>query len=42
SNVNRENYSEGELDIKLLYVAMTRPLHKLFIYYVGEKSKLLE
>ncbi|MDF2989144.1 MAG: helicase, superfamily, partial [Eubacterium sp.] len=32
SNVNRENYSEGELDIKLLYVAMTRPLHKLFIY----------
>ncbi len=42
SNVNRENYTEGELDTKLLYVAMTRPLHKLFIYYIGEKSKLLE
>ncbi len=42
SNVNRENYTEGDLDTKLLYVAMTRPLHKLFIYYIGEKSKLLE
>ncbi len=42
SNVNRENYTESELDTKLLYVAMTRPLHKLFIYYIGEKSKLLE
>ena len=41
SNVNRENYSESELDTKLLYVAMTRPLHKLCIYYVGEKSLLL-
>jgi len=42
SNVNRENYTESELDTKLLYVAMTRPLHKLCIYYVGEKSTLLE
>ena len=42
SNANKENYTENELDIKLLYVAMTRPLHKLFIYFVGEKSLLLE
>jgi DNA helicase-2/ATP-dependent DNA helicase PcrA len=42
SNANNQNYTENELDIKLLYVAMTRPLHKLCIFYVGEKSWLLE
>lgn len=42
SNANSENYTKNELDIKLLYVAMTRPLHKLCIYYLGEKSLLLE
>ncbi|QNU66835.1 AAA family ATPase [Ruminiclostridium herbifermentans] len=42
SNANRHNYTENELDVKLLYVAMTRPLHKLLIYYVGEKTKLLD
>lgn len=41
TNVNRENYQENDLDTKLLYVAMTRPLHKLCIYYVGEVSSLL-
>jgi DNA helicase-2/ATP-dependent DNA helicase PcrA len=41
ANANRENYKEAELDIKLLYVAMTRPLHQLFIYYYGELSPLL-
>ncbi len=41
SNANSENYSQSELDAKLLYVAMTRPLHKLCIYYSGEISKLL-
>ncbi len=41
SNANMQNYTKSELDIKLLYVAMTRPLHKLCIYYVGEKSLLL-
>jgi DNA helicase-2/ATP-dependent DNA helicase PcrA len=35
-------YRESELDAKLLYVAMTRPLHKLFIYYQGELSPLLK
>lgn len=42
SNANRENYTGSELDIKLLYVAMTRPLHKLCIYYTGERSFLLD
>ncbi|HEY9161077.1 MAG TPA: RNA polymerase recycling motor HelD [Desulfomonilia bacterium] len=37
-----ENYTEGELDIKLLYVAMTRALHKLDIYYTGETTKVLD
>ncbi|MHB8064536.1 MAG: RNA polymerase recycling motor HelD [Ruminiclostridium sp.] len=41
SNANNQNYTDNELDIKLLYVAMTRPLHKLCIYFVGEKSLLL-
>ena len=35
-------YTEDELDVKLLYVAMTRPLHKLHIYYQGRLSPLLE
>jgi len=36
------NYGENEMDIKLLYVAMTRPLHRLYIYYTGEMSPLLQ
>lgn len=35
------NYTTSELDTKLLYVAMTRPLHKLYIYHIGEPSQLL-
>jgi len=35
-------YGEDELDIKLLYISMTRALHKLCIYYYGEKSVLLD
>lgn len=42
ANANSTNYTENELDIKLLYVAMTRPLHKLVIYYTGDKSPLLD
>jgi DNA helicase-2/ATP-dependent DNA helicase PcrA len=41
ANANRENYREEELDIKLLYVAMTRPLHQLIIYYHDELTPLL-
>lgn len=41
ADASAENYSTSELDTKLLYVALTRPLHKLYIYNIGEKSKLL-
>lgn len=42
ANANRERYGAGELDTKLMYVSMTRPLHKLYIYYHGELTPLLE
>lgn len=42
SNANSMNYREDELDIKLLYVSMTRPLHKLFVLFEGEMSPLLD
>ena len=40
-NIN-EKYVETELDIKLLYVAMTRALHKLNIFYMEEGIPLLD
>jgi DNA helicase II / ATP-dependent DNA helicase PcrA len=36
-----EVYSEEELDIKLLYVAMTRPMHKLYLYGKSSEDFLL-
>ena len=42
SDAGADVYIEDDLDIKLLYVAMTRPLHKMYIYYRGELSPLLE
>lgn len=42
ADAEAESYGAGELDTKLLYVAMTRPLHKLYIYHRGSPSKLLE
>lgn len=41
ANAGRDIYTKDEIDVKLLYVAMTRPLHRLYIYYLGEKSELL-
>ncbi len=41
ANASKEKYTEKELDVKLLYVAMTRPLHKLYIYSLGEKCTML-
>ena len=35
-------YNEDELDLKLLYVAMTRAQHKLFVYYKEGNNNLLE
>lgn len=42
ANGSRANFSVDELDIKLLYVAMTRSLHRLFIYSLGERSAMLK
>ena len=41
-NADAVGYTEDELDIKLLYVAMTRSLHKLYIYHTGEVTPLLK
>ncbi|SKA93033.1 DNA helicase-2 / ATP-dependent DNA helicase PcrA [Caloramator quimbayensis] len=41
ANADSDKYTENELDIKLLYVSMTRPLHKLYIYYEKNPSALL-
>ncbi|HCT64573.1 MAG TPA: DNA helicase [Lachnospiraceae bacterium] len=41
ANAGKQEYGENELDIKLLYVSMTRSLHKLYVYYQGELSQLL-
>lgn len=35
-------YNEDELDLKLLYVAMTRAQHKLFVYYKEGNNNILE
>ena len=37
---NRDNYS-SELDRRLLYIACTRALHRLALYYTGEKSPFI-
>lgn len=41
ANANKEQYTTKELDVKLLYIAMTRPLHRLYIYSIGEKAEML-
>ena len=41
-NVNDEKYQENVLDIKLLYVAITRAMSKLDIFYTNKISKILE
>lgn len=41
-NCNEENYSNKELDKKILYVALTRALHLEYVFYNGKKSKLIE
>ncbi len=41
ANASENCYPEDELHTKLLYVAMTRPLHRLYIYYIGKLTPLL-
>lgn len=42
SDASNEKYKNNELDAKLLYIAITRAMHTLDIYYDKEKSELLE
>ena len=42
TNANKELYKKNSLDIKLLYVAVTRAMSKLNIFYIEELSKILE
>lgn len=39
-NVNNEKYQNNVLDIKLLYVAITRAMSKLDVFYTGEISEI--
>ena len=41
-NTNDVNYTNSNIDIKLLYVAITRAMHELFINYNGELTKALQ
>ena len=40
-NVNDENYKNTVLDIKLLYVAITRAMSKLDVFYTGKLAKIM-
>lgn len=40
-NCNEENYSDNELDKKLLYVSLTRALHLQYVFYNGKISSLI-
>lgn len=41
-NANKGNYTDTDLDIKLLYVTITRAMSKLDIFCTGELTSLLE
>ncbi len=42
TNANNEQYKNNSLDIKLLYVIITRAMSKIDIFYSGEISELLK
>ena len=37
-----ETYTRDELDLKLLYIAMTRPMHQLYLIGKNKQDMLLE
>lgn len=41
ANANNEKYCNNSLDIKLLYVTITRAMSKLDVFYVGQMTELL-
>jgi DNA helicase-2/ATP-dependent DNA helicase PcrA len=42
ANANADNYQLNDLDIRLLYIAMTRALHELALFSAGKPSDLLK
>ncbi|WP_027633687.1 RNA polymerase recycling motor HelD [Clostridium hydrogeniformans] len=42
ANGSKKMYPKTELNVKLLYIAMTRPIHKLYIYSLGEMAEMLK
>ena len=40
-NLNEENYTNNELDKKLLYVVLTRALHYEYVFYKDNLSSLI-
>lgn len=41
ANASIADYPEQELDAKLLYVALTRPMHRLYVLYSGALTPIL-
>lgn len=41
-NANEDNYRMNSLDIKILYVVITRAMSKIDIFFTNTKSKLLD
>lgn len=42
ADVSGDSYKDNDLDARLLYVCLTRALHKLTCFYLGEMSPLLQ
>ena len=42
TNADIYNYTDSEVDTKLLYVCITRAMNTLDIYHVNELTKLLK
>lgn len=42
ANASNTKYTNSSLDIKLLYVTITRAMSKLDIFYIGEPTELLK
>ncbi|MDR2649848.1 MAG: AAA family ATPase [Clostridiales bacterium] len=42
ANASEENYTSEPLDVKLLYIAMTRAMHELKVYALGGMTALIE
>ena len=41
-NANSVNYTDNNIDFKLLYVAMTKAMHELYVNYNGELPNSLK